>query len=493
MTSPQTSADRDSEPEEELSRITILIGEQLLDIGVSAGVSISAVVSDVIEMAGVQLAGTDVEFDNTDGRWTFARLTGEVIDARSSLGEAGVRDGDILVIQEVDGPAASVLVDHLDGAREAKGSIDRWIDQHGWPATWFGLGVTLCAVASLVPLTSRAEPAVRSIPVTAVTTLLVGICCAVVACATSLRPARRGVSDGFAFLSLPLIFGGALSVLPGAHGFPSLPMALAVVGLAALIQLLATGRAAALHTTVIVLALLGGPAVLAQVALDPHPRVVGSILAAVAVMTVYLAPRATILLSRLPVPRVPTAGEPLDDIETQGGTAVEGVGAVGKQVIPTEAGMADRVRRARGYLTGTVAGAAVLAVVGCYFALDVSEGLPWQGTTFVVVVAAALCLRGRSHHDFAQSGVLIGGGLVIGLVLIVETATLAVGWQVNAAVVLVVFMVMTLACGLVAPRVDFSPVMRRWVELGEYLAIGLMFPLLGSIISLYSFFRELRI
>ena len=47
-------------------------------------------------------------------------------------------------------------------------------------------------------------------------------------------------------------------------------------------------------------------------------------------IVVYLAPRVTIALSKLPIPRVPTAGEPLDDIETQGGTTVEGVNAVGQ-------------------------------------------------------------------------------------------------------------------------------------------------------------------
>ncbi len=35
--------------------------------------------------------------------------------------------------------------------------------------------------------------------------------------------------------------------------------------------------------------------------------------------------------------------------------------------------------------------------------------------------------------------------------------------------------------------------MRRWVEILEYIAIGLMFPLCFWIIRLYAFFRELRI
>jgi type VII secretion integral membrane protein EccD len=172
---------------------------------------------------------------------------------------------------------------------------------------------------------------------------------------------------------------------------------------------------------------------------------------------------------------------------------VEGVNALGKQVIPTEEGMADRVRRAREYLTGIVAAAALLALVGCYYALDVSNGFFWQGVAFAVAVATVLCLRGRSHHDLTQSAVLIGGGLVIAFVAIVKTAVFVDGWQTNAAVALVAMMVLLVLTGLVAPLLTFSPVIRRWVEILENLAIASVFPLAFAIIRLYAFVRELQI
>src|SRR4029079_19572819 len=142
----------------------------------------------------------------------------------------------------------------------------------------------------------------------------------------------------------------------------------------------------------------GGVSATASLLWDSPPRTVGAMLATVAVIVVFLAPRVTILLSKLPIPRVPTAGEPLDDIETQGGTTVEGVTAVGKQVIPTEQGMTVRVRRASQYLTGILTAAAITATVGCYLAVDVSGRFYWQGTVFATAVATVLCLRGRSHH-----------------------------------------------------------------------------------------------
>jgi ESX secretion system protein EccD len=199
------------------------------------------------------------------------------------------------------------------------------------------------------------------------------------------------------------------------------------------------------------------------------------------------------LLSKLPVPRVPTAGEPLDDIETQGGTAVDGVSAIGKQVIPTEEGMAGRVLRATEYLTGIVAAAAVTAVVGCYLAVDVTDGFYWQGTVFAIAVATVLCLRGRSHHDLVQSAMLIACGMAIPLAVIVKTASFVDGWQVNAATALIAVTVLVILCGVVAPNVEFSPLMRRRVELGEYVVIAVVFPLACWIIGLYAFFRGLHV
>jgi type VII secretion integral membrane protein EccD len=166
---------------------------------------------------------------------------------------------------------------------------------------------------------------------------------------------------------------------------------------------------------------------------------------------------------------------------------------VGKQVIPTEEGMIERIRPSNQYLTGIVVAATVAAVAGSYLAIDVSNGFFWQGTAFAITVACALCLRGRTHYDRIQSATLIGGGLLTGLALIVKTAAFVDGWQVNAALSLVAVMVLVVACGLIAPRLEFSPVMKRQVEILEYIAIAMLFPLCFWIIRLYAFFRELRV
>ncbi|OKH85578.1 type VII secretion protein [Mycobacterium sp. ST-F2] len=499
MTLPPSLSELEShsESEQELSRVTVLVGGLVLDVGLPTHVSIAAVINDVIDLANDQVPAhsmlVDVEFDNAEDKWTFARLGGSAIDPSRSLAEAGIYDGDFLVVQEIGVPAAPLLFDDVETNKADTDSRKQWLIDNARTASWFALSIAVGVLTAVLLPRQTVAALVPAVPIAAIAALVLGVTCAAVACVQPYRSGQPKRSAWLAGASMPLIFGGALFAVPGAHGVKALPMALGLTALVALLILLSSGRGRSLYTAVIGIAVLCIPAAVAELVLSPAPRAVGAILATVAVTVVYMAPRTTIMLSKLPVPRVPTAGEPLDDIETQGGTTVEGVNAIGKQVIPTEEGMTERVRRANEYLTGIIAAAALTAAFGCYLAVDVSNGFFWQGTAFSIAVATVLCLRGRSHHDLVQSATLIGAGLLIVLAMIAKTALNLEGWQINSALMLVGLIMLVVCTGLVAPRLEFSPVQRRRVELLEYLAIALVFPLACWIIRLYAFFRELHL
>ncbi|OBK94185.1 type VII secretion integral membrane protein EccD [Mycobacterium asiaticum] len=491
MTLPPSLSELDAESEAEptLSRVTLAVGDLRLDVGLPANTSIATFIDDVIDIANEQIAThpghEEVAFDTTEGKWTLARLGDEPIDPSRSLSEANVYDGDLLTIRAIDQPLRPMLFDDIEDADE--NPAPTWLSRDARLFTCFG--VALAATLAIAFLLPRATTQIY-VPASA---LGIGIIAVVAACVIAHRSSGARRSEWLAAGAIPLLFSGALYVVPDAFGAKSLPMAFALTGLASLLILLVTGRGRALHTAVIALAVIGGAAAVVDLLWSPPPRAIGAVLATVSVIVVYLSPRVTILLAKLPVPRVPTAGEPLDDIETQGGTTVEGVNAVGKQVIPTEEGMTVRVRRASQYLTGILTAAAVTATAGCYLAVDVSGRFYWQGTVFAAAVAAVLCLRGRSHHDLVQSATLVAGGLSIALLSILKMAVGLDDWDFPAALALVVLMVLVIACGIIAPRLEFSPVMRRQVEILEYLAIVLIFPLCCWIIRLYALFRELRI
>jgi type VII secretion integral membrane protein EccD len=511
MTLPPSLSELDAESEAEptLSRVTLVVGDLRLDVGLPANASIAAFIDDVIDIANEQIAAHPdpglggIAFDTAEGRWTLARLGDDAIDPGRSLSEANVYDGELLAIREIDQPARPLLFDDLEigpedisvhaapdapaGAAQTENPIVGWLSRDAHLLACFGVGLAATlAVAFLLP----GRTADIYVPATV---LGVGVLAVIVACVIAHRSAGARRSEWVAAMATPLLFSGSLYVVPDGFGVKSLPMAFALTGLASLVVLLLTGRGRALHTTVISLAVIGGAAAIVDLLFNPMPRAVGAVLATVSVIVVYMSPRVTILLAKLPVPRVPTAGEPLDDIETQGGTTVEGVTAVGKQVIPTEKGMTVRVRRASQYLTGILTAAAITATVGCYLAVDVSGRFYWQGTVFAVAVATVLCLRGRSHHDLVQSATLISAGLAIALLTLVKMGVGLDDWEFFTTLALVVLMVLVVACGIIAPRLEFSPVMRRQVEILEYLAILLVFPLCFWIVRLYAVFRELRV
>ncbi|MBX8688388.1 type VII secretion integral membrane protein EccD [Mycobacterium sp. 20091114027_K0903767] len=480
----------EAEAEPELSRLTLVVGELNIDVGLPAHVSIAQYIPDVIDIANEQITNQDaiVEFDAADGRWTLAPLGGAPIEPHLSLGEAGVHDGDLLMICAVGQPVSPLLFDDVDDTHAAAaGTVRSWLADKANALA--GFGFTAAAAVTLACVVARwtAQPAVPA------AVLALGVTGMVLACLVAHRPAAAAAPAWITAVSTPLVFAGSLYLVPGGSGATSLPMAFALTAFGALLVLLVSGSGSAVYTAIITACAFGGVSSTAMLLWQAPIRAVGALLATVAVIVVYLAPRVTIGLSKLPIPRVPTAGEPLDDIETQGGPTVEGVNAIGKQIIPTEEDLISRVRRANQHLTGILVAAALAALVGCYLAVDVSDGFYWQGTVFAVMVATVLCLRGRGHHDLVQSATLIGSGLTIAVAVVLKTALNVEGWQARAVVVLLALMVLILACGLVAPLREFSPVARRQVEILEYIAVGSLFPLCFWIVRVYAFFREMRL
>lgn len=496
MTLPTTLSppDGESDDDQQLSRVTVVVGAHLIDVGLPTTVSASVLAAEIITMANLgEVDGLGDDDVPSAQRWTFARIGGAVIDPRRTLAEAEVFDGDVLLIREVGEPAPSILADELAGLGEEPGGDARvrWPPETGW----YAAGAVLSVAAALLVPAFASAPRLFDVPVAAMVSVLIGLLGAGTA-GMRARPAENPASAaGLFVVVLPLLFGGLLYVVPSAQGISALPVAFGVTALTALLLLLFTGTGGALFSGIIMLAAFGIPTSLAALTADPAPSTIGAILASVAVVVVYLAPGITIMLSRLPVPRVPTAGEPLDDIEIQGGTAVNGVDALRaiSRVVPTEEGMIQRLTRASEYLTGVVSAAAIAAVAGACLAIGVTDGFRWPGAAFGVTVATVLCLRGRSHHDRAQAATLIGGGLLTALLLVTEVAVFLPEVRVWAACMLIVVTTVVVACGLLAPRVEFSPVMRRLAELGEYLAVGLIVPSACWIVGVYAFFRGLRL
>lgn len=484
--------------EPELTRISLLVGSLTLDVGVPGNVDIRAFMPEVLRLVNEhRMARFDHNdrtlelFDETPGMWTLAKPGKPGVDDSRSLEEAGFAEGDVLLVRRVGEHPPTMLFDDVEDAVDTDRTTPiapAWSSRRRRLAA-FGVAV-LATVGLLVMLLGGEKPPVY-VPAVAVGAAAVLI---LISAYTARRLDDEFATGAAVACALPLVFGGSLRLIPGSLESVSLPMAFGITTLVSFLAFQISGRNRALHAMMITLTVFLGTASVCWNLWDITERQVGAVLGVTAVIAVSVAPRLTIGLAKLPVPPVPTAGEPIDDIDTRGEPTVQGVNAVTTRSVPTADGLNERIGRANAYLTGILAGASVSVAVGVYFSVDTHTGhFYWQGTVFAALAAAVLCLRGRTHHDLRQSATMVGLGLVSALIIIVKSSVALTDWTQYGFLLAVALGVLAFGVGVVAPRFEFSPIARRYVEIAEYLMIGLMIPFAAWIMGVYAWVRGLDI
>jgi type VII secretion integral membrane protein EccD len=140
-------------------------------------------------------------------------------------------------------------------------------------------------------------------------------------------------------------------------------------------------------------------------------------------------------------------------------------------------------------LTGLVIGCAAAAALGAALVASdlVGYGPMWpKGAVFAVVVGLVMVLRARTHIDACRRTALIVGGTVAteagGAIVVISMPSQA-NWACLLATVVGVSM---LTGGLDA---TINPVVRRAVEVTEYLALAAVVPLACWVGGLYALIR----
>ena len=494
---PFDELESDSHTEPALTRVTLLVGSMSLDVGLPGNVDIRAFMPEVLRLINQQRAsrfdrndGVLRLFDERPGLWTLAKPGRPGVDDSRSLEEASFTEGDVLTVRRVGEHPPTMLFDDVDDATDT----DRASGSGAWNRRrrrFAAFGVAAVAtIGLLVMLLAGEDPPVYI----AALAVAVGAALIILSAYTARSLADEAATGVAVVCALPLVFGGSLRLIPDSLESVSLPMAFGITALVSFLAFQISGRNRALHATVITLTAFLGTASICWNLFDISERQVGAVLTVIAIIAVSVAPRLTIALAKLPVPPVPTAGEPIDDIDTRGEPTVAGVNAVTTRSVPTVEGLNERIGRANAYLTGILAGASITVVVGVYLSVDTSTGhFYWQATVFAALAAAVLCLRGRTHHDLRQSAMMVGLGLVAALVIIVKSSLQLDDWTEWGFLCAVALGIVAFATGIVAPRFEFSPIARRYVEILEYILIGLMIPFAAWIMGVYGWVRGLDI
>jgi type VII secretion integral membrane protein EccD len=448
--------------------VSVHAGTAVVDLSLPAGVPVASLIPPIVDI----LEGRDTDSATPlAGRRYHLSLPGApTLDASTTLAQNGIRDGAVMVLSQARTPlpvnryddvadAVSATLDATTGRSKQHGSRQATRLRGAVVASCLtGIGaVTLVRNAFSVNATRYSTAGVAA---------LAGFIALVFAAFS-----HRVHGEAIAGLTLSAIatvlaaVAGFMAV-PGTPGAPSVLLAAMAAAATSVLAMRFSGCGGVTLTAVSCFAMIVALAALAGVATAAQPHIIGSVSALVSLGLLGIATRASIMLTGLS-PRL----SPTPDLDAADRLAAKTI-------------------RADNWLTSLLAAFSGSASVGAIITVLTGASrlscIAFATLTGALLLLYARCIDSRRTLIFVVSGILTTGTtFAVGAVstpdhgpwIAAMTATLAA-----AAIYL----------GCVAPAIWLSPVVRRSVELMEYLALIAMVPLTCWICGLYGTVRGLN-
>ncbi|WP_231610455.1 type VII secretion integral membrane protein EccD, partial [Rhodococcus sp. CX] len=344
----------------DLCRITVLTRHSQVDLAVPLGVPVALLVPGIVDLVAAHR--TDNDFDSTPDqvepdRWTLARLGRAPLSGALALEEHGIRDGELLVLENAAAPAPPPLFDDVmyHVAVAGRDRLRRWAAP---AAQLVAAVVAVLAVvvgsAALLQTPAGSERVIAG-AATAIATLLL-----VVAAAVLHRVYRdRAVALLLSVCAIPAAFTTGLLLVPGDYDLPHLLLGAVLTGTVAVVVLRLAAVGTATFTAVATVAAVTAIASTVAVYVAVPVASVGAGLVLAGLLAGTLAPRIAIMLARLPLPPVPAPGTSLDPVVADPDDT---------NPAPTFDELEAGAALARSYLTGLVYAVVVLTAAGAWCA-----------------------------------------------------------------------------------------------------------------------------
>ncbi|WP_067471497.1 type VII secretion integral membrane protein EccD [Nocardia amamiensis] len=467
----------------DLARVTILAKHTQVDMAIPVDVPVALVIPSVVDMVA-QHSRTN-EFDNEGERfepaeWVLARIGHPPFSNSLSLGEHGVRDGELLMLESASHTAPTPLFDDIM-YNVAIADTDHY---RSWtPRVARITGSVLAAITMIVGcLGLLLSPGSLPIGVGGSVALVVAILLVVAAMVLSRMYGDTATALVLGGCALPAAFTAGMLYVPDHYGWAHILLGSVLTGATAILAWRVTGVGLALFIGAATLASYAVPAALVGLLTDQPERAIGAGAAALGLAGLSLAPRVSMLLAKLPLPPVPSPGTPIDPTEDDPDD---------HRALPTMDVLRVKSERARMYLAGLVAATTLVTAAGALAATDPTADDPyWQGIALALVCAAVLMLRSRTYAGAEQAVVLIAGGSAIALIMLVG-AGFAMDQPLAVFGAAMLALVAALILGIIIPNQSATPPMRRGVELLEYAFVAAVLPLVFWVTDLYSLVRGL--
>ena len=135
-------------------RVTVTGPDKWADLALPGTVSVATLMPQVVRVCSPDPEGLQA------AAWSLARVDGTPLASGGSLHDAGILDGDVLLLRKEAAPERPTFVDDVRGAVEDRVDETAWL----WrPSTTLGLGLTLATLGPL--LLAVVMAAIRTAPV----------------------------------------------------------------------------------------------------------------------------------------------------------------------------------------------------------------------------------------------------------------------------------------------------------------------------------------
>ncbi|MFC9998491.1 type VII secretion integral membrane protein EccD [Nocardia sp. NPDC127526] len=468
----------------DLARVTILAKHTQVDMAIPVDVPVALVIPSVVDMVAQHSRANDFDHDGEQfepHEWVLARVGRPPFSNSLSLAEQEVRDGELLMLESAEHTAPTPLFDDIM-YNVAIADADHF---RGWTPRTARLTGSILAVLTMLVGCLGLLAAPDAVPgwVSGTVALLVSVLLVVASMVLGRMYGDTASALVLGGCALPAAFAAGLLFVPDHYGWANFLLGAALLGAIALLAWRVSGVGPGLFIGVTTLAVYAVPAALIGLLTHVPAKAIGAGAAALGLAGLSLAPRFSMLLAKLPLPPVPAPGTPIDPTEDDPDD---------HRALPTLDALRTKSERARRYLAGLVAATTVVVVAGAVASVwnPDADGVYWPGLALALVCAVVLMFRSRTYAGAEQAVVLIAGGAAVLLILLG-----AGSFRLDQPLVIfgaaLLLLAAALVFGIIVPRQQATPPMRRAVELLEYAFVAAVVPLVFWVTDLYSYVRGL--
>jgi type VII secretion integral membrane protein EccD len=477
-------------------RVAVIFAGQQHDVTLPGNAPLAAVVEALIQVLHERGESTGAAAALTSGVLSLVRINGEILDRGQTLGQQGVMDGDLLVLEVTDAEAGFTPIVENASSAVAMANAARYAAVTQRTATAFAAATAVVAtVAALVIIADVWRLNVARGQLWNVVPAELAAALAVLLLGTGwliwwLRADAliAGALWSSALLAAPV---AAVMGTPGRSGSAHLLWAAVTATVVAVLLWRLTPVPRALMAGV---TLLGSAVALLALlrllwSVNTEYLWVGVLAAALVVLT--HAQGFAGRMAGIPLPPFPTVtGKVLfDDADD---IAAEALAAAEHSGTPSVAALVDGAATANTYLTALVASTSVLFVFASIAVITPGRGRWWLQLVFVAALGVLLVLRGRAFTDRTQAVLVVATGLLMPTAAAVKYALTEHCTVLSLAVAAGVLAVgaSSLIVATVVPAHVFSPIFRKAVEWAEYALVVAVLPMALWLCNVYTFARN---